>query len=62
MKTPPRLHTKKKTQRPRCIKTMISIPHDLKCQMANVDEYVNWSAVACQAFQAKLAEIKEAIT
>jgi hypothetical protein len=35
----------------------ISIPMDLKERMDAVDEPVNWSAMACQAFQAKLAEI-----
>jgi hypothetical protein len=38
-------------------RTTISIPPDLKARMDAVDEPVNWSAIACQAFEAKLAEI-----
>jgi hypothetical protein len=38
-------------------RTSISVPPDLKARMDAVDEPVNWSAVACRAFEAKLAEI-----
>jgi hypothetical protein len=38
-------------------RTTISIPPDLKARMDAVDESVNWSALACQAFERKLAEI-----
>ena len=39
------------------IRTTVSIPRDLKRRMDKVAEDVNWSALACQAFQEKLAEI-----
>lgn len=35
----------------------LSIPVELKARMDAVDEPVNWSAVACRAFELKLAEI-----
>ncbi|MBU1702315.1 MAG: hypothetical protein KJ970_12030 [Candidatus Eisenbacteria bacterium] len=38
-------------------RTTISVPADLKRRMDKVTEPVNWSALACQAFQGKLAEI-----
>ncbi|MCK4414316.1 MAG: hypothetical protein KAY32_12290 [Candidatus Eisenbacteria sp.] len=38
-------------------RTSISLPQDLKERMDGVAEPVNWSALACQAFQDKLAEI-----
>jgi hypothetical protein len=38
-------------------RTTISVPPDLKARMDTVDEPVNWSAIACQAFEEKLAEI-----
>jgi hypothetical protein len=38
-------------------RTTISVPPALKARMDAVDETVNWSAVACQAFELKLAEI-----
>ena len=38
-------------------RTTISIPPDLKARMEAVDEPVNWSALACRAFEQKLAEI-----
>jgi len=38
-------------------RTNISIPQELKARMDAVDEPVNWSAVACDAFRQKLAEI-----
>ncbi len=38
-------------------RTTISVPSALKVRMDAVDETVNWSAVACQAFELKLAEI-----
>jgi hypothetical protein len=38
-------------------RTTISVPHHLKAQMEAVTEPVNWSALACRAFEAKLAEI-----
>jgi len=44
-------------KRPNTIRTTISVPRELKGRMDKVKEDVNWSALACQAFQAKLAEI-----
>jgi hypothetical protein len=38
-------------------RTTISVPLDLKKRMDKVKEDVNWSALACQAFESKLAEI-----
>ena len=38
-------------------RTTITLPAELKAQMESVDEDVNWSAVASQAFKQKLAEI-----
>jgi hypothetical protein len=38
-------------------RTTISMPRQLKEQMEAVTEPVNWSALACRAFEAKLAEI-----
>ena len=38
-------------------RTTISIPADIKRRMNNVKEDVNWSAIACRAFESKLAEI-----
>jgi hypothetical protein len=36
----------------------ISIPDDLRHRMDEVEgERINWSALACQAFESKLAEI-----
>jgi hypothetical protein len=37
-------------------RTTITIPPDLKGRMEAVEEPVNWSAIACQAFEQKLAE------
>jgi hypothetical protein len=39
------------------VRSNISIPADLKARMDAIEEPVNWSAVASQAFEAKLAEI-----
>ena len=39
------------------ITTSISVPPDLKRRMDQVREPINWSAVACEAFNEKLAEI-----
>ena len=39
------------------VRTSISVPRELKRRMDKVKEDVNWSALACQAFQEKLAEI-----
>src|SRR4051794_17293907 len=39
------------------VRTTISVPAELKARMEAAAEQVNWSAVACQAFEAKLAEI-----
>ena len=39
------------------VRTTISMPSDLKVRMERVRETVNWSAVACRAFENKLAEI-----
>jgi hypothetical protein len=38
-------------------RTTITVPPDLKARMEAVEESVNWSAIACQAFEQKLAEI-----
>jgi hypothetical protein len=38
-------------------RTTISVPRQLKARMEAVAEPVNWSALACRAFEAKLAEI-----
>jgi hypothetical protein len=38
-------------------RTTITVPSDLKARMEAVDEPVNWSAIACAAFEQKLAEI-----
>ncbi len=37
-------------------RTTISVPVELKARMDAVSEPVNWSAVACRAFERKLAE------
>src|SRR5205809_1051596 len=42
---------------PGATRTNISLPRDLKARMDAVTEPVNWSAVAAQAFEAKLAEL-----
>ena len=44
-------------KKPNTIRTTISILRDLKRRMAKVGEDVNWSALACQAFEEKLAAI-----
>ena len=44
-------------KRPNTIRTTISVPRELKGRMDKVKEDVNWSALACQAFQEKLAGI-----
>jgi hypothetical protein len=38
-------------------RTTITIPPDLKARMEAVEEPMNWSAIACTAFEQKLAEI-----
>jgi hypothetical protein len=38
------------------VRTTITIPHDLKRRMER-ERTVNWSAVACDAFEAKLSEL-----
>jgi len=38
-------------------RTTISVPADLKRRMEKVKEGVNWSALACRAFEEKLGEI-----
>ena len=38
-------------------RTTISIPKELKEQMAACNGDVNWSAVACEAFRAKLVDL-----
>jgi Sec-independent protein translocase protein TatA len=45
-------------KRPYFARTTITIPNDLKRRMDKLPEQVNWSGLACQAFQAKLAEIE----
>lgn len=44
-------------KQPNTICTTISVPRDLKRRMGKVKEAINWSALACQAFREKLAEI-----
>ncbi len=44
-------------EQPGPFRTTISVPTDLKTRMDRVGEPVNWSALACQAFENKLAEI-----
>lgn len=39
------------------VRTTISVPADLKKRMDKISEDVNWSALACQAFEGKLAEV-----
>jgi hypothetical protein len=49
----------------RSFRTTITVPQDLKARMDAVREQVNWSALACRAFEEKLAEIaskKEKLT
>jgi hypothetical protein len=46
-------------QQARFVRTTVSVPADLKKRMDKVAESVNWSALACRAFQDKLAEIAE---
>src|SRR5262245_16856118 len=41
----------------RSFRTTITVPQDLKNRMDAIKEDVNWSALACQAFEAKLGEI-----
>lgn len=38
-------------------RTTITVPCELKKRMKSVGDYVNWSAVACKAFDAKLQEL-----
>ena len=45
------------SEKPAYIRTTISVPADLKARMDEVKESVNWSAHACRAFEAKLAEL-----
>jgi hypothetical protein len=40
------------------VRTTITVPHSLKRRMERV-RTVNWSAVACQAFEAKLSELSK---
>ena len=44
-------------KKPGFFRTTISVPRDLKRRMDAVKEPVNWSALACRAFEEKLAEI-----
>jgi hypothetical protein len=41
----------------RSFRTTITVPQDLKRRMDAMKEQVNWSALACRAFEEKLAEI-----
>jgi hypothetical protein len=41
----------------RSFRTTITVPQDLKRRMDAIKERVNWSALACKAFEEKLAEI-----
>lgn len=38
-------------------RTTITVPCELKQRMKSVGDYVNWSAVACKAFDAKLQDL-----
>ncbi|SMP63452.1 hypothetical protein SAMN06265222_10880 [Neorhodopirellula lusitana] len=38
-------------------RTTITVPHDLKKRMKRTGSQVNWSAIACDAFETKLEEI-----
>ena len=38
-------------------RTTITVPRELKNKMKQVGAYVNWSAVACEAFEKKMEEI-----
>ncbi len=38
-------------------RTTITVPCDLKQRMKSVGDYVNWSSVACKAFDAKLQDL-----
>jgi cell pole-organizing protein PopZ len=40
------------------VRTNISVPRELKARMDAVKAPVNWSAVACRAFEAKLLELQ----
>jgi hypothetical protein len=40
------------------VRTTISVPRELKARMDKVEESVNWSGVACSAFEAKLLELE----
>src|SRR5262249_33698927 len=40
------------------IRTNISVPRDLKARMDAVAERINWSAIATEAFRAKLLELE----
>lgn len=44
-------------KKPGYLRTTISVPRELKRRMDAVKETVNWSAIACRAFEEKLAEI-----
>lgn len=44
-------------KKPGYLRTTISVPRDLKRQMDAVKQPVNWSALACRAFEEKLADI-----
>jgi hypothetical protein len=41
----------------RSLRTSVSVSPELRARMDAVQEPVNWSAIACQAFEHKLAEI-----
>ncbi len=45
------------TEKQGSFRTTISVPGELKARMGRVKEPVNWSALACSAFEDKLAEI-----
>jgi hypothetical protein len=44
-------------KKPGFYRTTISVPRDLKRRMDAAKEPINWSAIACRAFEEKLAEI-----
>lgn len=39
------------------VRTTISIPEDLRARMDAIAEPVNWSAIACKAFESKVSEV-----
>jgi hypothetical protein len=46
-------------KKPRSFRTTITVPQDLKARMNAAEKHqdINWSAIACRAFEAQLAEV-----